>query len=93
MSYPKYLVMQINSPALSRLLLHYCSGHAQSSADMQNLFKQQKKVLAAQSQSAAAARAGSSEEVEYQTNSRLWLNIRGYIAKTCRDIGPFSFQR
>lgn len=79
--------------ALSRLLLHYFSGHAQSSADMQNLFKQQKKVLAAQSQSAAAAGAGSVVGVEYLTNCRRWLSIRGSVAKPCRDIGLFSFQR
>lgn len=55
--------MQINSLALSRMLLHHCSGHAQSSAAMQNLFKQQQnssqlshKVQASQEQVVCCSR-------------------------------------
>lgn len=62
------------------------SGHAK-------FIQTTKKLLAAQSQSAAVVRAGSFVAVDDQTNCRLWSNLRGFTAKTCRDIGPFSFQR
>ena len=52
-----------------------------------------KTLLAAQSQSAAVVRAGSFVAADDQTNCRLWSNLRKLTAKTCRDIGPFSFQR
>lgn len=52
-----------------------------------------KTLLAAQLQSALVVRAGSFVAADDQTNCRFWSNLRGFTAKTCRDIGPFSFQR
>lgn len=93
MFYPKYLVMQINSlgPVTFVVTLFFwaCPVKRRHAKFIQTT----KKVLAAQSQSAAAAGAGSVVGVEYLTNCRRWLSIRGSVAKPCRDIGLFSFQR